>query len=130
MVCAKIEVKVAGTTFNNRQGKLWNLRKNEKDAYVMLRREINNEHDKNAIAVIAVTGKTHAKIGYVPANVALWLAPKLDAHQFVRVYRPDSKQFVTGGTKNCKNLGCTIKIVYDIEKPVMQVAPAMALAEE
>lgn len=126
-VCNKIEFNIAGTTFEGRQGKLWNLRKHDKGAYVMLRREKNNKYDPNAIAVIAVTGKTHSKIGYVPKDKALWLAPKMDAGLLVRAYRPASGKFVTGGSGKCKTLGCTISVVFDITQVKV---PALALAEE
>lgn len=130
-VCNKIEINVAGTTFEGRQGKLWNLRKHDEGAYVMLRREKNNTHDANAIAVIAVTGTTHAKIGYVPADIALWLAPKMDNNLLVRAYRPASGKFVTGGNNKNMKLGCTIAIIFDVTKvETLAKAPAMALVED
>ena len=82
------QMKIAGTTFNNRQGKLWQLKKAEK-AYLTLRREPTNKHDANAIRVYAHTlnGEkvTHFEIGYVPAEKAEWLAPAIDAGKYVRV---------------------------------------------
>ncbi len=116
----KITFNVVGVTFEKRQGKLWNLRKAENDPtkkiFLSLRREKNNERDKNAIAVIAhiSEGKQPIfKIGYVPANIAGWLAPRMDNGLIVRAY-PKSKdaKFVHGG--NGHNLGVTLKVVYEL----------------
>ena len=74
--------KIAGTSFENRIGKIWNVQKNIKagnDVSIFLRRERTNEYDANAIAVIAKTGTTYAKLGYIPAKEAEWLAPRMDA---------------------------------------------------
>ena len=116
----KITFNVAGVTFEKRQGKLWNLRKAENDPtkkiFLSLRREKNNERDKNAIAVIAhiSEGKQPIfKIGYVPANVAGWLAPRMDNGLIVRAYsKTKDAKFVHGG--NGHNLGVTLKVVYEL----------------
>lgn len=120
IVFGKVTFNVAGVTFEKRQGKLWNLRKAESDPnrkiFLSLRREKNNERDKNAIAVIAhVSGGKHPafKIGYVPANVAGWLAPRMDNGLMVRAYaKSKDAKFVHGG--NGRNLGVTLKVVYEL----------------
>ena len=70
MTFGKITFNVAGVTFEKRQGKLWNLRKAENDPtkkiFLSLRREKNNERDKNAIAVIA-----HISSGKQPTVVVV-----------------------------------------------------------
>ncbi len=117
----KINLNATGTTFQNRQGGLWNLRKHSDGAYITLRREKNNDRDKNAIAVIAhAKGTKPSKVGYVPADKALWLAPRMDNGQIVKAYHP---QVVGYG----KKLGLNFDIVYDIAKPIVsEDLPAQA----
>lgn len=129
---AKVNVNVAGTTFDNRQGKLWNLRKAEnagKKCYCTLRREPKNERDVNAIAVIAHVEtedkNTAFKIGYVPANVACWLAKRMDAGLIVRAYAENKDAKFVHGNKG-QNLGATIKIVYEIAPTEAAVAEVEA----
>ena len=120
MAFGKITFNVAGVTFEKRQGKLWNLRKAENDptkkVFLSLRREKTNERDKNAIAVIAHTGSGKQpifKIGYVPANIAGWLAPRMDNGLMVRTYaKSTNAKFVHGGSG--RNLGVTLKVVYEL----------------
>ena len=123
----KVTVKVAGTTFEKRQGKLWNLRKAEnagEKCYCTLRREPKNDRDTNAIAVIAhIEDGATCKIGYVPANVACWLAKRMDAGLIVRAYAEDTGAKFVHGNKG-QNLGATIKIVYEIAQAEAAVAPA------
>lgn len=127
-VFGKVTIRVAGTTFEGRQGKLWNLRKAEnagKHVYITLRREPNNERDKNAIAVLAHIEDEKKivafKIGYVPANVACWLAKRMDAGLIVRAYAEDKGAKYVHGNKG-QNLGATIKIVYEIAETEKAVA--------
>ena len=124
----KITVHAAGTTFQNRQGKLWNLRKHEKGAWIELRREKHNEYDDNAIAIIAHTKTTRpAKIGYIPANVAASLAKRMDSGLMVKVFKPTSGKFVTGN----KTLGCVLTIVYQLAPNEVPMAmSAMAIEEQ
>lgn len=88
---ATVESSVAGITFDGRQHVAWALEHATREgrrAWVELRREASNEHDANAIAVIAhATGKgaLHAKVGYLPAEKATALAPIIDAGGRVRV---------------------------------------------
>lgn len=72
---------VAGISIDGRQGLTHALARavrNGKRAWVELRREPKNPHDANAIAVVAHTDTFHAKVGYVPADIASTLAPFID----------------------------------------------------
>lgn len=120
----KINIKAVGTTFDRRQGKLWNVRKfmaKGEPITVMLRREPKNEKDPNAIAVLVKTGKTVAKIGYVPADKALWLSKKMDNGLVVRAFGGA----VIGGSGKAANLGFTFKIVHEIPVAALAVEPAI-----
>lgn len=122
----KVTVKVAGTTFDGRQGKLWNLRKADnagKPCFLMLRREKNNERDPHAIAVRANVDGTICKIGYVPANVACWLSKYMDDGKVVRVYRAEKDAKFVHGNKG-SNLGVSMKIVYELYNAETAVAKA------
>lgn len=117
----KLTVKAAGVTFDNRPGKLWNIRKymcTGAPITTMLRREPGNERDPHAIAVLVKTDTTVAKIGYVPANIAFWLSQKMDNGLSVRAYHG----YVTGGAGKAKNLGFTFEIVHEI--PAVATLPA------
>lgn len=111
------KVNVTGTSYNNRQGKLWNLRKNADKAYVSLERMPKNEADPNAIKVIAhVKGQRPFEIGFLPANVAATLAPIMDSQKA----RPWIEGFETSVTtyKNQKWVICNI---------VMRMIPVYAI---
>lgn len=120
-------MSVAGTTFENRQGKLQNLRKAEK-AFLTLRRQPKNPHDENAIQVMAhIVTKKGTKsvfcIGYIPKDKALWMAPAMDKGKIVRV----SKFEVVGGGK--ASIGCKIAVNHELfekEIPAAAAAPAEA----
>ena len=121
-VFGKIRIKAVGTSFDNRQGKLWNVRRYlgahpGAPITVMLRREPKNEHDPNAIAVLVKTDKTIAKIGYVPADKALWLAKRMDAGLTVRAYHG----VVTGGERKAKHVGFEFTICHEIPQAAIAV---------
>lgn len=69
-----------------------------------LRREPDNPHDGNAIAVMA----SHHVIGYVPRDDAAQLAPLLDAGESPKVQLHQ----LTGGTAEYPLLGATICIAW------------------
>lgn len=73
-------IKVAGTSFNNNQGKLWHLKKNMDNATFSLRR-MPTESNPNNIYIVARIKDTNKPfyIGSIPGNIAFWLAPKMDA---------------------------------------------------
>ena len=100
---------VAGVTFENRQGKLHNMRRARAHKYLTLRRDANNGHDANAIAVIGhIYGGAHAQIGYLPAKLAEKLAPKMDAGEKVSV-----KGFkIHGGTEEKPTLGGLMELSW------------------
>lgn len=127
----KMTVKAAGVTFQERQGKLWNIKKYAKahDGRIitMLRREKNNQYDPNAIAVLVQTDTTVAKIGYVPADIAVWLAKKMDAGLTVRAYHGHVTDGLRTTPKN-KTLGFTFDICHEIPRR-QRVAVALATEE-
>lgn len=125
-IFGKAKMNVNGTTFEDRQKKLWCLR-TAKSAFLTLQREPNNEHDPKAIKVIAHTvskndKRSHFCIGYVPKEKAEWMAPAMDAGKIVRV---GSYEVVGAGTTSC-SLG--VKMVINHE--MYEVADANAVATE
>lgn len=124
----KITVNATGVTFDNRQGKLWNVYRHTSagiKALTMLRREPKNEHDPNAIAVLVKVGNTCTKVGYVPADKAVWLAPKMDAGLIVRA----NNGRVLRPVRNGHNVGFEFTIAHEIAgavKPAKE--PEMMLA--
>lgn len=125
-IFGKAKMNVNGTTFEDRQKKLWCLR-TAKSAFLTLQREPNNEHDPKAIKVIAHTvsknnKRSHFCIGYVPKEKAEWMAPAMDAGKIVRV---GSYEVVGAGTTEC-SLG--VKMVINHE--MYEVADANAVATE
>lgn len=127
-----ITIKAVGVTFEERQGKLWNIVKTlksnpEAKITTILRREPNNIHDPNAIAILAqITNGATAKIGYVPANKAIWMARNMDAGLIVRANKGEITY-----KPGAKTLGFKCNICYELAPkttvPVQTVAvPAMA----
>jgi ADP-ribosylglycohydrolase len=80
-----IETKTAGVTFGNRQKAIEHLAQyRPQDIIITLRRERENAHDANAIAVVAaVTGKGSYTMDYVPKALAQFLAPLMDSGKHV-----------------------------------------------
>lgn len=126
-------VRVAGTTFEKRQNYLWYVRKHDAQAFLMLKRETNNERDPYAVAVMAHlkdTGKT-VKIGYLPAKTAFWVAKLMEEGKTVRASRlKDANKnplpYVIGRT----TLGCQFQLNYELpEATPADAAAAPALAE-
>lgn len=77
-------VIVAGTGFEGRGAII--RRHCREGASILLKRELQNKHDTNAIAVYLKTprlfgllGKSFTKIGFIKANTAVSLAKKMDA---------------------------------------------------
>ena len=109
----KKNINVAGVTFSGRQGKLWNLKANSASGvYVTLRREPDNKYDSNAIKVIAhiPAKRSHFEIGYVPKDLAFWLAPHMDANKIIRT----SNVRVIGGYGKKATLGCLFNLAYEL----------------
>ena len=76
-----VETKVCGVTFGSRQKAIEHLnRYNPSDIYITLKRERNNQNDRNAIAVIAtVNGKGSYCMGYLSRALAAFVAPLMDS---------------------------------------------------
>lgn len=117
---AKIcNIKLAGASFHQEQ--LWALRKADK-GFITLRREPNNSHDKNAIKVLAHAVSKNGKssvyqIGYIPKDMAMWLAKAMDNNLIVRAC---NYSFV-GGYNN-KTLGLRFDLVHQMinyERPAV-----------
>lgn len=109
----KTYIKAVGVTFQDRQGKLWNVRKQMnrgEKLTVMLRREPSNPYDPHAIAVLAQCGDSTAKVGYVPADKALWLSERMDAGLSVRAYKGE----LIGGDGRAKTIGLRFEVVYEL----------------
>lgn len=134
----KKTVHATGTTFEKRQNYLWYARKHEEHAYIMLKREEKNEHDKYAVAVkihLKDTGKT-VKVGYLPAKTAYWVAKLMEEGKTVRVSRAKDKNnkplpYVIGKT----TLGCQFQLNFELNErkqpenqPQPQMIPALAEA--
>lgn len=123
-IFGKANMNVVGVTYNDRQGKLLHLRNHEKNAYLTLRREKNNEYDENAIQVIAhIKDDKERKpfcIGYIPREKSIYLAKIIDDNKIVRVSRQKTdgikQPFVIGSGKNGYNLGCQITVVFELKE--------------
>jgi hypothetical protein len=81
----RLETKVAGVTYENRQLALEHLAMYAPEAIsIRLERERGNEHDRNAVAVYAaVEGTGNFCVGYLPKTLAALIAPLLDAGKAV-----------------------------------------------
>jgi len=108
----KIMSKVVGVSSGNKFERQRGVRKLSRGQELELRREPNNEFDKNAIAVIARVHQFlwfypyQQQIGYLSADLAEQLAELIDAGQPVRCFVAN----VTGGGD--KSYGCNIRIEF------------------
>ncbi len=94
---------LAGTGFENRPSIIRQYCKNGLD--VVLKREPDNPHDPNAIAVLieaprlfGLLGRSLRKIGYVKASAAKSLAKRMDEGlliqaRIIRVYAPPNLNY-------------------------------------
>ena len=93
--------KIVGSTFiEGGQEKLSLLKEND---ILILKREPDNQYDKNAIAIY----HSENKIGHVPADTAKSLAPQMDVGIEVDCHVSS----ITGGGEN--NTGCNISITVN-----------------
>jgi len=76
-----VETKVAGVTYGKRQKAIEHLTRYQPEQIsIRLVRKQNNEHDVNAVAVVAtVAGKGSYVMGHLPRALAAFIAPLLDA---------------------------------------------------
>ena len=103
-----VDCSVAGISFDGRQNVAHALARAVRDnkrAWVEIRRERNNEHDANAIAVIAHTMSLHARVGYVPARIAADLATIIDDGGRVR-----ANSFAFVGGYGGRNIGMRLEL--------------------
>jgi len=105
----KLETKVAGVTYGNRQQALEHLTRYAPEAVsIRLEREQGNEHDRNAVAVwAAVEGKGAYHMGYLPRSLAAFVAPLLDAGKAVRALFKE----VRGGYEPYMNYGLRVEVL-------------------
>ena len=105
----RMETKVTGVTYGNRQKALEHLARYAPEAVsIRLEREADNEHDRNAVAVwAAVEGKGSYCVGYLPRSLAAFVAPLLDAGKAVGAMFRE----VRGGYKPWMNLGMVVEVI-------------------
>lgn len=100
--------KIAGTTFDGRQGIILDLKNRGMLNYgqsLLLQREYNNKYDSNAVQVIH--SQTKQILGYIPKDTASDIARKMDNGTNFIAY----VEAVTGG--NSYNLGINIKVCVE-----------------
>ena len=75
----QVVTKVKGVTYKQRQKALEHLERYRREVItITLKHEPDNEHDKNAVAVVAtVKGKGSYTMGYLPKGLAAFIAPLL-----------------------------------------------------
>ena len=105
----RLETKVAGVTYGNRQQALEHLTRYAPEAIsIRLEREQGNEHDRNAVAVYAtVEDKGAYHMGYLPRTVAAFVAPLLDAGKAVEAMFRE----VRGKYKPWMNYGLLVEVI-------------------
>lgn len=102
-------IRVAGTTFENRQERLQFLSHfRPQDLTVSLERERNNVFDVNAIKVRVhiPTIRKQTVVGYIPAQIARELAKIIDIGCEIKA----TVKSITGGYSYKENYGCLINI--------------------
>jgi hypothetical protein len=102
-------VRVAGTTFDNRQERLAFLRQfKPEDLTVTLQRESSNKYDSHAIQVVVHILSIHRRtvIGYVPKALANELAAVMDKGIEVQATLME----IIGGYAWKENLGALLNI--------------------
>ena len=105
----RLETKVAGVTYGNRQKAIERLARYAPEAVsIRLEREANNTHDRNAVAVwAAVEGKGAYHMGYLPRALAAFVAPLMDAGKAVGALFKE----VRGGYEPYMNYGLRVEVV-------------------
>lgn len=111
MIKKTVNFKAAGVTFANRQGLLCHLN-TCKNPRLTLVREKTNAYDPNAIKIMAHTDIKRFPVGYVPRNLAAYIAPLMDANTYIYL---DSFQ-MTGGRGLTR--GLNIQIHWLEQNPV------------
>lgn len=73
--------KVAGVTYGQRQTILQRIAADPHSVKVDLHREHGNHYDANAVSAVISHAGGRAKLGYLPARTAAYIAPLMDAGQ-------------------------------------------------
>ena len=104
----KLETKVAGVTYGNRQKAIAHLTQYAPESIsIRLEREQGNQYDRNAVAVYAaVEGKGSYHMGYLPKALASFIAPLIDAGKAVQ----GAFKEVRGGGDVWMNYGMVVKV--------------------
>lgn len=104
-----IETKATGVTYGKRQKALEHLKRyNNADIALHLKREKDNTHDSNAIAIIAtVKNKGSYCIGYISRILARFLAPLIDSGRSIQGIFKE----VRGGYEPYMNYGIAMQII-------------------
>lgn len=121
----KKTIHLTGVTFENRQYKICNLKKNLKGAWLSLERRAT-PNDKNRIYVVAHTkDQKPFRIGTIPGYISFWLAPKLDQAQITSLknntkpsdeYLARIEHFqIIGGGDN-RYYGIKADLIYEIKQ--------------
>jgi hypothetical protein len=100
----KYNSKLVGVTFEGRQAVISTLKGGEP---LRVRREADNEYDKNAVAVDVQIGEEWLPIGYIAKDKNLEIAKSLDAEVPVQIVLST----ITGG--NGKSFGVNIELQYN-----------------
>ena len=109
-----IKTKVVGVTFKNpngieRQDRLLVMQKKiriNSNCVIRLRRDIDNLHDKYAVAVFNVHGE---QLGYLSRNVAKTIAPLMDKGTYISIKMLQ----ITGGERRYLGLNVELEYVED-----------------
>jgi hypothetical protein len=111
----KYNSKLVGVTFEGRQAVISTLKGKEQ---LRVRREAENEYDKNAVAVDVQVGEEWLPIGYIAKDKNLEIAKSMDAEVPVQIVLST----ITGG--NGKSFGINIELQYN-EAPKEVKKPAV-----
>jgi hypothetical protein len=109
----KYNSKLVGVTFEGRQAVISTLTGKEQ---LRVRREADNEYDKNAVAVDVLKGEEWLPIGYIAKDKNLEIAKSMDANIPVEIVLST----ITGG--DGKSFGVNIELQYK-EAPAAKTAP-------
>ena len=104
----QVESKVAGISLPNRQKAAERLSLYApENIRISLRREPENEYDRNAISVLAsVSGSKAYRLGYLPKALSALVAPLMDAGKAVE----SAFKEVRGRYAEYMNLGVAIEV--------------------
>jgi len=116
----KYNSKLVGVTFEGRQAVISTLKGGEP---LRVRREAENEYDKNAVAVDVQLGEEWLPIGYIAKDKNLEIAKSLDAEVPVQIVMSS----ITGGSG--KSFGVNIELQYNEAPQEVKKAPTQTDAK-